>query len=164
MSCSFTEKISSLIDGELAPAEAREVERHLLGCAECEQQRLDFLNLRSQIASFATSTQPLVQNRALRKILSGGRHAPARGLQWNWGTPAIAFAVLLIVGAIFGFIIYKNSNEQEQVAIVHGPSPAPSATPEPSPEPTPEQQPAPKPAPSAPAPAKKPLVREPKPG
>jgi hypothetical protein len=57
--CSFTEKISSLIDGELAPAEAREVERHLLNCGECEQVRADFLNLRSQIASFETSTQPL---------------------------------------------------------------------------------------------------------
>ncbi len=29
MNCSFTEKISSLIDGELSTTEAREVERHL---------------------------------------------------------------------------------------------------------------------------------------
>ncbi len=50
MSCSFTEKISSLIDGELATAEAREVERHVLTCTECEQVRADFLNLRSHIA------------------------------------------------------------------------------------------------------------------
>ncbi len=42
MSCDYTEKISQLIDGELAPAEAREVERHLLSCADCEQVRADF--------------------------------------------------------------------------------------------------------------------------
>ena len=30
MNCSFTEKISSLIDGELSTIEAREVERHLV--------------------------------------------------------------------------------------------------------------------------------------
>lgn len=70
MSCNLTEKISSLIDGELAPHDAREVERHLLNCVEYEQVRADFLNLRSQIASFESSIEPAVQNRALKKILS----------------------------------------------------------------------------------------------
>jgi hypothetical protein len=172
MSCNFTEKVSSLIDGELAAAEAREVERHLLSCAECEQVRADFLSLRSQIASFETATQPVVQNRALKKILAGGEHrAPARGLQWGWSTPAIAFGVLLIAAMIFGFILYKNSNKQEQIAVVQTPSPAPSATPEASHEPEKEtvKEPAkepekeqPKHAPSAPV--KKPLLRDPKPG
>ena len=174
MSCSYTEKISSLIDGELAPAEAREVERHLLNCGDCEQVRADFLNLRSQISSFETSTQPTVQNRALREILSDGRRVPARrfghGFEWSWGTPAIAFAVLLIVGAIIGLIFYQSSNKQDHVAVVDGPIATPSATPEKatreaspeaSPEPTPEQ-PAQKRAPSTPP--RKPLVREPKPG
>ena len=169
MTCNFTPKISSLIDGELEPAEAREVEHHLLSCAECEQLRNDFLHLRSQIASFETSTQPIVQNRALKKILSGGRRAPAHGLKWGWSTPAIAFATLLIAGAIFGFIIYQNSNKREQLAVVPSPSPAPSLTPEPpresekEPEKEPEKETqTPKRAPSAPA--KKPIVREPKPG
>jgi hypothetical protein len=165
MTCNFTEKVSSLIDGELAPAEAREVERHLLSCAECEQLRADFLNLRSQIASLETSTQPVARNRALKKILSGGRRAPARGLQWGWTTPAVAFAAL-IVAAIIGLILYQNSTKQEQLAKVNAPSPAPSpaqsVTPEKSkPEEEKETQ-TPKRAPSAPA--KKPLVREPKPG
>ena len=78
MNCSFTEKISLLIDGELSPAEAREVERHLLTCSECELLRADFLNLRSQLTGFETSLQPQVQNRALKKILAGPRRAPAR--------------------------------------------------------------------------------------
>ena len=57
MSCRFTEKISSLIDGELSAAEARAVEGHLLTCVQCEEARADFLSLRSQIVSFA-ATQP----------------------------------------------------------------------------------------------------------
>jgi hypothetical protein len=160
----YTEKISPLIDGELAPAEAREVERHLLSCGECEQVRADFLNLRSQIASYETSTQPVAQNRALKKILSGGRRAPARVPQWAWGTPAIAFAVLLIVGAIIGFIFYQNSNKQEQqIAKVQDPSPSPTPSASPEPEKAPEKETqAPKRAPAAPV--KKPPVREPKPG
>src|SRR5215213_7617283 len=107
MNCNFTEKVSLLIDGELAPAEAREVERHLLSCEECEQLRADFLSLRSQIASFETSLHPAVQNRALKKILSRERRVPA--LRWAFGTQVIAFATILIVAAIIGLIIYQNS-------------------------------------------------------
>jgi hypothetical protein len=166
MSCSFTEKISSLIDGELATAEAREVERHVLTCAECEQVRADFLNLRSQLASVETLRNPVVSNRALKKILSQGERVPARGLRWGWSTPAIAFATLLIVGAIIGFIFYQTSktNErgpQETVAVVT-PSPVPS--PEPSPEPSKEEKENTTPKHPQPAPSKKPLVRDPKPG
>jgi hypothetical protein len=164
MNCSYTEKISSLIDGELAPAEAREVERHVLTCGECEQVKADFLSLRSQITGFETSLQPVVQNSELKRILSRGERAPARGLRWSWGTPAIAFAVLLVVGAIIGFVFYLTSKTDQQrpqqIAAVE-PTPSPVPSPEPGKE---EVEPeAAKPA-NRPAPSKKPLVREPKPG
>src|SRR6185312_1492417 len=145
MSCDFTEKISSLIDGELSPTEAREVERHLLTCSECEQLRADFLNLRSQITSFETSLQPEVQNRALKKILAGPRRAPARGFQWNFGTQAIAFATLLIVVGLIGFFAYQNFNNQREkkdVALVQT-SPAPAATVEPAKQPDAKESPEP---------------------
>lgn len=165
MSCSFTEKISSLIDGELAQAEAREVERHVLTCTECEQVKADFLNLRSQIAGFETAANPAITNRKLNRILSRGDRASARGLRWGWSTPAIAFATLVIVGTIIGLIWSLNTDSNQSVA--HLPSPTPSPTvekisqpePEASPkekEPNPEREPSAKP--------KKPLVRDPKPG
>ena len=174
MNCSFTEKISSLIDGELSTAEAREVERHLVGCTDCQQVRADFLNLRSQIASFETSLAPAVQNRALKKILSTPRRAPARGFAWSFGTQAAAFATLVIVAAIIGFLIYKSSNtptNDKHLAVQQTPTPVPTASvqeqkqPEPEASPSPnkgDEQTAPRRSPS-PAP-KKPLVREPKPG
>jgi len=169
MSCSFTEKISALIDGELSTTEAREVERHLLDCHECQDVRADFLNLRSQIASFETSLQPAVQNRALKKILSTPR--PARRLGWSFGTPAVAFATLVIVAAIIGLLMYKTSStsptEHKEVA-VNSPTPVPSASVQP------KQEPEPSPSPSkgneesaprrTPSPAPKRIVREPKPG
>jgi type IV secretory pathway VirB10-like protein len=171
MNCSFTEKISSLIDGELSPVAAREVERHLLTCGECEQLRADFLNLRSQITSFETSLQPEVQNRALKKLLARPRRATVGGLQWNFGTQSLAFATLLIVTAIIGFVAYQKSNQREQkeVAVSQTPSPAPAATVEPARQPKTKES----PEPAAPnksneekrsAPAKRPVVREPKPG
>ena len=165
MSCSFTEKISSLIDGELATAEAREVERHLLTCGECEQVKADFLSLRSQIASVETSVQRAVSNRALKEILSrGDRVAPQRGLQWGWSTPAIAFATLLIIGAIIGFVFYSTSKTNQQVPQeIAAVEPTPSPVPSPEPRKDEKEPDTPKRA-DRPAPPKKPLVREPKPG
>ena len=130
MNCSFTEKISPLIDGELSATEAREVERHLVGCNECQQLRADFLNLRTHIAGFETSLRPEVQKRALKKILGTERRVPARGLRWSFGTSAVAFATLVIVAAIIGFLIYKSSStpaNDKQLAI-QTPSPVPAAT------------------------------------
>lgn len=174
MNCSFTEKISSLIDGELSPVEAREVERHLLTCSECELLRADFLNLRNQLTSFETSLQPQVQNRALKKILAGPTRVPARGLQWNFGTQAVAFATLLIVAAIIGLLAYQNSNQRDpkQVAVVQQtPSPMPVASVEPPKQAEPKESPESQAQPSPnkgneekPRPAKRPIVREPKPG
>jgi hypothetical protein len=179
MNCSFTERVSLLIDGELSAVEAREVERHLPGCNECQQLHADFLNLRTHIAGFETSLKPEVQNRALRKILGTDRRVPARGLRWSFGTPAVAFATLVIAAAIIGLLFYQNYNKNErnpeQVAQQkqQNPTPVPSGSVEQSkqqqPQATPaarEQQPAPnKGNEETPRrqPAKK-IVREPKPG
>jgi hypothetical protein len=183
MNCNLTEKVSSLIDGELTQAEMREVERHLVSCVECQQMRADFLNLRSQIANFETSRQPVIQNRALKKILSVERRRPALGLQWGFGK-AVAFASLLITGLILGLLLYQSSNsrnpQSELNAEVQAPSPVPTAsveqqkqaTPEESPQPSSgKEQPAPtkddkesnNPPPKAPSTPKR-IVREPKPG
>ncbi|HVF23390.1 MAG TPA: zf-HC2 domain-containing protein [Pyrinomonadaceae bacterium] len=170
MNCGFTEKISALIDGELSPAEAREVERHLLTCGRCAEARADFLSLRSQISSFEASLPGVVQNRALAKILSGGRverKTSGTGISWgwNWGYGAAALASIAIVALIIGLAFYR---QPEQVAFN---APAPVATPTPSPEveqPKPDktdkddkEPDAPKPKPT---PARRPLAREPKPG
>lgn len=181
MNCNFTEKVSSLIDGELTQAETREVERHLLNCGECQQMRADFLNLRSQIVNFETSLQPSVQNRALKKILSAQRHAPALGLQWGFGK-AVAFASLLITGVILGLLLYQSSNsrvpQSELNAAVQTPSPVPTASVEQPKQAAPEQSPQPSPGQEQPAstkgdkesdntprkaPTQKRIVREPKP-
>ena len=182
MSCSLTEKVSSLIDGELSATEAREVERHLISCSKCQQLRADFLNLRSQLTSFETSLQPTVQNRALKKILGTERRAPARWLQWGFGTQAAAFATLVVVTAIIGLLIYRssNSNTPDKQLAVQTASPVPSASVEQPKQPQPEASPEPAhgnnqtptnkekeegtPRRTPTAPVKRPVVREPKPG
>jgi hypothetical protein len=178
MTCSFTERVSALIDGELSATEAREVERHVLACSECQPLRADFLNLRSQLTNFETSLQPAVQNRALKKILGTERRAPARRLQWSFGRQAVGFATLVIVAAIISLLVYRSSNKpaMDQQIAVNTASPAPAASvepqkaaqPEASPEPARGNEAAPvnkeKEQSKPQRPVKRPLVREPKPG
>jgi hypothetical protein len=137
MNCDCTEKISALIDGELPPSETRELERHLLNCAECQEVREDFLNLRSQITDFPVAFAPLAQREALARILGKEKVAAGRpGFGWRWGfSPAVAaMAALLLVGAVVALLIYPRIKSTpvapEEIASgprkKNGPPPVPS--------------------------------------
>ena len=69
MSCDCTEKVSLLIDGELPENEAREVQRHLLQCVDCQRAKTDFLGFRSQIGAYVPQLEPVTQREALNRIL-----------------------------------------------------------------------------------------------
>ncbi|MCA1817175.1 MAG: zf-HC2 domain-containing protein [Acidobacteria bacterium] len=75
MNCDWTEKISLLIDGELAADDARAAERHLAGCAACSQAREDFLLMRREISAYRVAPDQLAQHQALRRILGAGAAA-----------------------------------------------------------------------------------------
>jgi hypothetical protein len=168
MNCGFTEKISSLIDGELSPVEAREVERHVLTCEQCEEARADFLNLRSQISGYEASATAAIQNRALEKILAAGRDkaaASSLGRSWglNWGYAAVALASIAIV-ALVGWKIIGLNFDRSTPQIARQ-SPAPASSPEAKRSPTPEpQQKIEAPRRQQPPPRRPAPVREPKPG
>jgi hypothetical protein len=163
MSCRFTEKISSLIDGELSPAEAREVEGHLLTCTQCDDARADFLSLRSQIISFEATQPGAVENRALAKILSNGSRKEAQkkfgfGWRWNLGAGALALASLAIIALMIGL---NSSQPNLPHVAVNTVAPTPVSTPTPEPQKPNAQQ----PSQPAPPPKRRPApVREPKPG
>lgn len=166
MSCRFTEKISSLIDGELSPFEAHEVEGHLLACAQCAEARADFLSLRSQIISFDATQPGAVENRALAKILSNGSHKKAQekfGFGWRWNLGAGALASLAVVALMIGLISFEKKPQQVAInnVVVPTPTPSPSLSPtvEPQKPDAHQQQ-----QPSAPPKRRPAPVREPKPG
>jgi Putative zinc-finger len=141
MSCYCTDKISPLIDGELSQVEAREVERHLINCVECQQVRSDFLNLRSQIGGFESSWQPAAPRPALAKLLSSRLNensrsglvspAPRGQIKWRFSPAVAAFATLVVVGALIGLLLYPKSTRQNSTAenmVAANPSPVPSAS------------------------------------
>lgn len=153
MSCVWIEKISSLIDGELPPAEARGLERHVTECGECQQARADFLVFRSQIATYSSALDPSATRQALGKILERNyppqapRGARSLGLfgALRFG-PAFAAIAVLIVAAIVGLVLYRGVQRQIQINLSPGElqanqkrtnkTPVPKGPSSPSPSPT----------------------------
>jgi hypothetical protein len=177
MNCDCTEKISSLIDGELTAQEARELERHLLTCSECQEAKSDFLNLRTQIADFPVAFKPVAQREALARIL-GKQKSPARTV-WRWAfNPAVAaLASLLIIGVVIALLVYPrlksnpganqetasvNSNRKNQTQKSGSAGGSEVSTPKPT---TPKKSPTPVPEKNKVVPNKKrpPLAFEPQP-
>lgn len=131
MSCKFTEQVSYLIDGELPDAEVREVERHVFQCADCQQLRADFLNLRSQISSFESSATTEVQRRALARILDKGVRKTGPSWTWSLGPAAAAFATVLLMAVIAGvfYLQRKETVEPDKAVALASPTPLPVASP-----------------------------------
>jgi hypothetical protein len=156
MSCDLTEQVSLLIDGELSANEVSRVERHVASCIECQQARADFLNLRREIVDYRFALDPLMQERALAKILANRDSATSRQptsvapgwrerLAASFGVPrfaatATACALLLVAGFI-GFMIYRSAHREPAVANLpasdHQPT---SVAPAPQPQPQPSRQ------------------------
>ena len=87
MDCNFTEQVSLLVDGELAPHEAARLSAHVEGCAACQQAREAFLLLRQELRSYELAPDPHAQSAALAAILGSRASeredaAPSAGV---WG-------------------------------------------------------------------------------
>jgi hypothetical protein len=78
MDCKFTEEVSLLVDGELAPHEAARLSAHVDACPTCRQAREAFLLLRLELRSYELAPDPHAQNNALAAIL-GARTSEAQG-------------------------------------------------------------------------------------
>ena len=145
MDCNFTEEVSLLVDGELAPHEAARLRVHVEGCAACQQAREAFLLFRQELRSYELAPDPRAQSRALAAILGsrvseGEVAAPAHGVRdaypspprgivsQLWGSlneafgarrlrPAhVATLALLLIGTVLGLRWFMSSHDAPAVA------------------------------------------------
>ncbi|MBC7932823.1 MAG: zf-HC2 domain-containing protein, partial [Rubrivivax sp.] len=156
MNCDWTEKVSLLVDGELAGGEARAVSSHLEACDACRAARADFLLFRRQLSSYTAETSVAAQRRALEAILSSKTPAtPARAREesgaWlpraGWRervaglfaaprlAPAAALLALVIIA--LGLFAYTSLRREAQTARETSPNipsrESANATPSPAP-------------------------------
>jgi anti-sigma factor RsiW len=96
MSCHFSEKVSLLIDSELEPKEVAQVEAHLAACPACRQEREELLAIRRQVRSYSAAPDPMLQRRALWKILSS-ENRPLWKRTVTLPAPALAFALVAVL-------------------------------------------------------------------
>jgi len=140
MYCDWTQRVSLLIDGELAPAEAHAAERHLDNCAACQGAREDFLLLRRQITAHEVKFDALAERRALKRILAAGGSGTKTGKEqavfasprWSerfaggFSLPrlaALAASALLLIGFAAGINAYlKARHPQLELAKIVLPS------------------------------------------
>jgi len=141
MKCDLTRKVSLLIDGELPQAEAREVERHLDLCGDCQSAREDFLMLRRQLADYPLELDAFARQRALKRILAaGGNNTAAPGNETAtpttrrerfagvFGMPrlspaGLAALLLLLVGVAVGVVSLMSSRRAPVEIVSHVPTP-----------------------------------------
>lgn len=133
MNCDQTEKVSLLVDAELAPAESAQLRAHIETCAACREAQEGFLLLRRQLRAYEFAPDPRAQQAALASIIASRRRddaparpqtkAPARGL-YGWihesfaGVfraphlkPARSVALLLLVaGSFAGALWFAGSD------------------------------------------------------
>lgn len=132
MTCTQTEKVSLLIDGELPPSEASEVKQHLQHCAECLDAHESFLLLRSQLTSYHSAIDASAVNAALSKVLSRPVNTQPTFVAPGWrerlaaafspgrafNTGFVAAAALVILAFAIGVIaLLLRQEEQPQFAI-----------------------------------------------
>ena len=139
MSCHFTEEVSLLVDGELAPQKAARLCAHMEACAACRQARETFLLFRQELRVYDWALDPHAQGKALESILNsrtsedeeaapssdvwGVHPATARGKVSVWlGNLAEAFSVshlraahvatlvVLLVGTALGVRWFMSSD------------------------------------------------------
>lgn len=125
MGCEFTEEVSLLVDGELAPHEAARLRAHIEGCAACEQAREMFLLLRQELRAYERLPDTHAQSNALAAIL-GSRTRGARETAPGWWErlggafgvrglrPAhVATLALLLIATAVGLLWLAGTNTHD---------------------------------------------------
>lgn len=124
MKCSFAEKISMLIDGELAESESRRMREHLADCAECRETERSFLFFREQIQESAAERIGEWQKTPV--------FPPVRKISfWRKGirlpVPVLALLVLILLGLGF-WLIALRFDRIEKTTLENPVNPTPGKT------------------------------------
>lgn len=118
MDCTFTEKVSLLIDGELNEDEVRQTKRHLEDCAICCQAQEDFLRLRQKLQAYPLAVDLEAQQRAINHILKARPAGAGRPAFWRrrvaLPVPALALLALLLIAVSVWAISLRLSKSAPQ--------------------------------------------------
>ena|SRR5437016_5637544 len=101
MDCDLIEKVSLLIDGELAEEVAAAVSAHIATCQICTQAHADFILLRQEIQAYDAHLKPFAKDHVLRDVIAS-RNPPLWRKRISVPVPVMAvFLIALIAVALW---------------------------------------------------------------
>jgi anti-sigma factor RsiW len=111
MACdAWRAKLDAYLDGELAPAESRELSTHMRTCPSCAADALERVQLKRSIAMAGKRYEPSAQFRAkVAEIISA---KPQRRLGWFWKLAVASAFVVVIVSLTTLYLGRANARRQ----------------------------------------------------
>ena len=114
MACeAWSAKLDLYVDGELAPAEAREFGSHVRTCTLCAADTLARVQMKRSVAVAGKRYEPTNELRA--RITKSIAARPRRRPKWAWSL-ATAAALILIVSVALGVFVNRESAQRNRVS------------------------------------------------
>lgn len=117
MNCEFAEKVSMLIDGELAESESQKVLAHIADCTECREMQEDFLFFRKQIKETAASFN-IAEQAQVQTLLPA---APHKWWEKGISIPVPILALILLMLGVFGVWVWLSDFHRDKEFAVNTP-------------------------------------------
>ena len=119
----FEQLLGPYVLGELTDAEEQELERHLEGCATCQEDLDDVRHAHGTLLTAVAAPPPELKDWVLARARSEPRHSPTAG--WKVWLPAAA--AVLIVAAVLGFGLIRSVSGPSDGLALTATSAAPQA-------------------------------------
>jgi anti-sigma factor RsiW len=106
-------KLDAYLDGELAPAEAREVSVHMRGCAACAADALEHVQMKRSVGAAGKRYEASAQFRA--KIMKQIVAKPRRATGWGWRIVVVPALTVLIVSVAVSLYVQRDNARRQRV-------------------------------------------------
>ncbi len=105
-------KLDAYLDGELDPAEANALGKHLQGCAACSADALGRIQMKRsvQMAGKQYTASAELRNRVAKSVAAKPRRE-SRGLWWTLGVVAVSVAILAVA---VNFYVGRETARQQR--------------------------------------------------
>jgi hypothetical protein len=94
--CEYSERVSELIDGALAPEEIDAIRWHLGNCGVCREMHQSFLHARERLKALGAGVTPKIDRRVLDRIVKPGQGRPSSIWSRTIRIPVPVAAVLAV--------------------------------------------------------------------
>jgi len=106
-------KLDAYLDGELSPAEVREIGAHLQECASCSADALGRVQIKRSVASAGRRFEPSAQLRA--RVAKSVAAKPTRQIGWQWKILAVPAVLVLILSVAVDVYVSRESARRQGV-------------------------------------------------